>query len=102
MKGLPHDGDEAEYSKTEWDQLWIIRGRIYEHKVLRVNFTTYNIWRDQDYVKPGTGHLFIMVAASEGFDEHDKPYPFWYAQVLGTYHANVAYKAGSSSLTETQ
>jgi hypothetical protein len=44
--------------------------------------------RAQDTIKPHSGHNDIMVLANEdnaGCESH----PFWYARVIGVFHANV-------------
>lgn len=63
----------------------IIGDQIYSLKVLRVNYTTYDMRRDQDTMNPRT-HCDVMVASAEtGANAH----PFWYARVLGVFHAKV-------------
>jgi hypothetical protein len=71
--------------------LKFINDRIYRHKVLRVNYTTYNIRRDQDSLNPRT-HGDIMVLS--GVDEH----PYWYARIVGIFHAMVL-KIGPKSMS---
>ncbi|THU93782.1 hypothetical protein K435DRAFT_669587 [Dendrothele bispora CBS 962.96] len=58
--------------------------RIYFHKVLRVNYTTYDMRRSQDSINPRT-HSDIIVRSS------DPDTPYWYARVLGIFHADVKY-----------
>ena len=51
-----------------------------------MNYTTYDIRRDRDTINTNT-HPFVMLRSPEvGSDTH----PYWYAQVLGIYHANVS------------
>lgn len=58
---------------------------MYSSKVLRVNYTSYDVRRDQDSMNPRT-HCDVMVLASEtGLNAH----PYWYARVLGIFHAQV-------------
>jgi len=56
---------------------------IYVHKALRINFTTYDNWRDQDTINPHT-HSDVMML-SNGSSRH----PYCYARVLGIYHTSV-------------
>jgi hypothetical protein len=65
---------------------------IYQHKVIRFNFTTYDIRRGTDIVKPGGSRCNIMLLAdsTNGSSPSDS-HPFLYASVLGAYHANVIY-----------
>ncbi|EJF57875.1 hypothetical protein DICSQDRAFT_149477 [Dichomitus squalens LYAD-421 SS1] len=63
--------------------------RLYRHKVLRVNYTTYDMRRDQDSINPRT-HPDIMMLAPEA-----SPHPYLYARVIGIFHVD-AYHAGES------
>jgi hypothetical protein len=63
-------------------------GCIYQHKIMRLNYTTYDVRRDQDILHPSTAQCNVMVldpAPSDGDN------PFQYARVLGIFHANVFY-----------
>jgi hypothetical protein len=62
--------------------------RMYQHHLLRINYTTYDTRRSYDNVNPGTSHRDIMMLAG---DDDDNSHPFWYARVLGIYHVNVIY-----------
>jgi hypothetical protein len=63
----------------------IINNQIYSSKVLRVNYTTYDIRRDQDSMNPRT-HCDVMTVSPETAEE---AHPFWYACILGVFHAKV-------------
>jgi hypothetical protein len=62
---------------------------MYQHHLLRINFTTYDVRRSQDVINPGTLRRDIMLLAHNQDAEVD--HPFWYARVLGIYHVNVIY-----------
>jgi hypothetical protein len=80
-----YNGDEHTFSDADRNTLRIVDNRIYSAKVFRVNFTTYDIRRDQDTMNPRT-HCDVMVLSREtGANAH----PFWYARVLGVFHAQV-------------
>jgi hypothetical protein len=72
---------------------------MYKHRIFRINYTTYDVRRDQDVVNPGTSHCNIMMLAdSESTPNEDAPgiispthHHFLYARVLGIYHVNVIY-----------
>jgi hypothetical protein len=58
---------------------------IYRHKVLRVNYTTYDMRRAQDSLNPRVppaGHSNIMVLSPENEEENNDPHPYWYARLL--------------------
>jgi hypothetical protein len=72
----------------DWTTVVCQRGRIYKHKLLRVNYTTYDVRRDDDVIHTGTSRNNVMVLNSE---ETTEEHPYWYARVLGIFHANVIY-----------
>jgi hypothetical protein len=77
-------GIDGDFTYSQRNELVIDDdGRMYQHKVLRINFTTYDMRRSQDRVNYKS-QPDVMVLSSEG-DEH----PFTYARVIGIYHANV-------------
>ena len=91
LTGRVYDGDEHEYTPEERDRVIFLHNRLYRHKVLRVNYTTYDMRRDQDSVNPRT-HPDIMMLA---YEDDDNPsalkHPYWYARVIGIFHTTVKY-----------
>ncbi|KAH9919802.1 uncharacterized protein B0H18DRAFT_936945 [Fomitopsis serialis] len=85
LLGKEFDGDEEQYSEDELDSLQFIGNKIYSHKVLRVNYTTYDVRRGQDSMNPRT-HCDVMVRSCES---EPGAHPYWYARVLGIFHADV-------------
>jgi hypothetical protein len=63
--------------------------RIHEHYTLKINYTTYDVRREQDIINPHTSHRDIMMLARDNDD--DDSHPFWYARVIGIFHVNVIY-----------
>ncbi|EGO04992.1 hypothetical protein SERLA73DRAFT_45390 [Serpula lacrymans var. lacrymans S7.3] len=61
---------------------------IYNHKIFRINYTTYNIQRAQDVINPQTNHCNIMLLAHPD-SSSSSAHPFLHAQVIGIYHVNV-------------
>ena len=91
--GHDFDGDdELEFSDEDRNSVHILNHRIYSAKVLRVNYTTYDIRRDQDSMNPRT-HCDIMVVSPE---KEDGAHPFWYARVLGVFHADILHVGPAS------
>jgi len=77
------------------DRLFFKKECLYEHNVLRINYTTYDVRRAQDVINPNTDHKDIMFLSLEDTgDSHQ----YVYARVLGVYHANVIY-TGSDSMS---
>lgn len=80
------DGDTHE-SFTDEDRrhIRLKDSRFTSLKTLRVNYTTYDVRRDQDSINPDS-HADVMMLSPESLpDEH----PYWYARVLGIYQATV-------------
>ncbi|KAI5992629.1 hypothetical protein EDC04DRAFT_2872767 [Pisolithus marmoratus] len=72
------------------DHLLFKSNHIYQHYVLRVNYTTYNVRCRQDILNLTTNHHDIMMLASpENMNECH--HHFCYACIIGIYHANVQY-----------
>jgi hypothetical protein len=85
LLGQDYDGDETTFSTDERNAVRIIGDRIYATKVLRINYTSYDIRRGQDSMNPRT-HCDVMVLSPE---KENAAHPFWYARVLGLFHAKV-------------
>lgn len=92
LKNLDFDRDQKLFSDEEQNTVRILGDKFYSAKVLRVNYTTYDLRRDQDNMNPRT-HCDVMVLSSE-----TKPdsHPFWYARVLGVFHANILHTGSQS------
>ena len=86
------ENPEEGFSDQDRRQLLIYNNRIFSHKTLRINFTTYDCRRDQDTINTRT-HSDIMVLANQA---EDPGHPFWYARVIGIFHAIVS-RVGSGS-----
>jgi hypothetical protein len=89
-RGKEWDGDDKPFTDAERTAVRIVGGRIYRHKVIRVNYTTYDMQRDQDSLNPRT-HANIMLMSRD-----DSEHPYWYARIVGIFHAVVQH----SSMTE--
>ncbi|KAJ6559288.1 hypothetical protein B0H10DRAFT_2240500 [Mycena sp. CBHHK59/15] len=85
-------GDGDEFTSEERSKVLLRNDRIYYHKILRVNYTTYDMRRGQDSLNPRT-HSDIMMLAPEG----DTSHPFSYAQVVGVFHADVVHSVPGAS-----
>jgi len=74
---------------------------IWSHKVLRVNYMTHDLRRDQDSINPRT-HANIMVLAHEDDVDGEAWHPYWYGRVLGIYHVVVQHIGESSVCSEVR
>ncbi|KAL0564603.1 hypothetical protein V5O48_017441, partial [Marasmius crinis-equi] len=83
------DGDTHDtFTDEDRNQILITNNKIYAVKTLRVNFTTYDVRRDQDVVNPSTDRNAVMVPSPER-RESTNAHPYWYARVLGLFHADI-------------
>jgi hypothetical protein len=87
LQGLDYSGDEHEFTDEDREQIIFANNRIHEHGVLRVNYTTYDLRREQDSINPRT-RADIMVLSHEDDDER---HPYWYARVVRIFHLDVWY-----------
>lgn len=89
----PFDGDEKDFSDSDRNTIRIVDNRIYSAKVLRVNYTTYDVRRDQDSMNPRTSADVMVLSPETGPQAH----PFWYARVLGVFHARILHTGPSAT-----
>lgn len=90
----PLPGLDNSYSASEATTNHVVfkGGRIYQHHVLRVNYTTYDVKRGQDNFNPNSQHRDIMMLAEKREGEsRNISDRFCYARIVGIYHANVQY-----------
>jgi hypothetical protein len=92
------DSDDNENFTSEDINSVRVKGNVmYSVKTVTVNWTTYDMRRDTDSVKPSTRPNVMVRSPEIGLNVH----PFWYAKVLGIFHADVFTingPAGSSSV----
>lgn len=89
LTGRVFDGAEAEYTTAETLGLKILDDKIYFHKTMRVNYTSYDMRRNQDTVTVRT-RPDIMVLGHD--DENDgDTHPYWYGRVLTIFHLQARY-----------
>ena len=78
-------GTQPDYDPDQFTELIIRNEAIYWYPLIRFNFTTYDVQRDQDIIHPTFNKKDIMVYCP-GLDS---PFPWRYARVHGIFHANV-------------
>ncbi|KAH9903187.1 hypothetical protein C8Q73DRAFT_742354 [Cubamyces lactineus] len=77
-------GDE-DYSMTDRSRVVFMKNRIYWHRVLRVNYTTYDRRRTQESINPRTHGDVLLLATNKNEGDH----PYWYARIIKIFHVNV-------------
>ncbi|KAJ3792034.1 hypothetical protein GGU11DRAFT_750655 [Lentinula aff. detonsa] len=89
LLGRDFDGDSyGSFTNNERNSIDLYKKRFYAVKTMRINYTTYDVRRDQDVINPRTDHCAVMVYSA---DEDPKTHPYWYARVLGIFHADVVW-----------
>jgi hypothetical protein len=82
LLGKEYDGDEQEYTHAERNDVLITDNRLYIHRTLGVNYTSYDLRRQKDVINP-TSHPDVMVLSCE---DGEGVHPFWYARVINIFH----------------
>ncbi|KAJ7247385.1 hypothetical protein B0H12DRAFT_1211224 [Mycena haematopus] len=85
-------GDGNEFTPAQRFRLILKNERIYMHKIVRINYTTYDVRRGQDCLNPRTHSDVMYLTPEEG-----APHPFGYAQIIGVFHADVVNTADGNS-----
>jgi hypothetical protein len=93
IRGIDYSGDKQEFSNDDRGQIVFANNQLCKHSVLRINYTTYDLQREQDSINPRT-HADIMVLSHE--NDNDR-HPYWYARVVKIFHVNVLYYGMGSS-----
>ena len=76
-----------DYSDEDRNSVRFLGQKIYSVRTCRLFYTTYDLQRDSDLINPRS-HPDIMLRSPESeFEEGADTY--WYARVIGIYHANV-------------
>jgi hypothetical protein len=88
---------ELLFTNKDRSNVILLNNRIYRHKVLRVNYTTYNLRRAQDSINPRT-HGDVMVLSDE--EDRENSHPYWYARIISIFHALVVHKGPKSKSEE--
>ena len=81
--------DEISFTEAEHATISFVKNKLYQHKVMRVNYTTYDMRREQDSLNPRT-HANIMVLSQE---REPDAHPYWYARIIGIYHTLIRHES---------
>ena len=91
--GLIYNSNEYDFNDEDHHCVIILNNKIYEHVYLRLNYTTYDLWQDQDSIN-NCSHPDVMLLLQE--DKHLHPY--WYACVCLVFHTMVQHCNDIASL----
>ncbi len=92
-------GPNDDPTPEQLSYLHITNNHIYHHKVLRINYTTYDVRQDQDSINPQT-RSDVIVLANE--TDLDCTHPYWYACVIGIFHAEARYHDLNGSIEDAR
>ena len=86
-----YNGDERQFSAVEHSHLHFIDNlnNVTESKTFRVNYTSYDIHHQQDFMRLGHGCTIMVLSREDGPGAH----PFWYAQVLRAFLIPIIHTA---------
>lgn len=97
LSGTNRADEDLSFTDSDINELVFEGNRLFAHNQVKFNYTTYDLQRDKDVVKPmdKSDKCFILVASREDVTsssgEADDDLPFWYAQVVGVHHAMVSH-----------
>lgn len=74
----------------EWQAVTFKHDRIFKHNIMRINYTRYDVHRDEDIIHIGTGRRCNIMTLNPTYTSGHS-HLFCYARVLGIFHANVMY-----------
>jgi hypothetical protein len=86
LLGQEYTGDSCFFTPNERNTIKIVNNSLYSHKVLRVNYTTYDLRRAQDTLNLTTHRDFMTLSHDD--DDHNL-HPYWYGRIIGIYHVQV-------------
>ncbi|KAG9029985.1 hypothetical protein FRB95_004688, partial [Tulasnella sp. JGI-2019a] len=101
IEGRAYSWDGLLSSPRQYAVIDIFKDQLHFHGTAQFNYTTYDVRRGQDSIKPTltfnddmsahnnhTTRSTVMLASSED-DKASGEHPFWYARVLSIFHVNV-------------
>jgi hypothetical protein len=77
------------FTSAERNKIEILCDTVYFHQILRINYTTYDMRRNQDIINVRT-RSDVMVLSN---DEDDN-YPYLHCRIIGIMHANIRESGG--------
>lgn len=94
-KAATEDYDTSEFpdnpDECDPDRMLVFKhNRIYQHRIMHVNYTSYDVRRSQHVVNNHSSHCNIMVLCNSQDTNPSSP-PFRYGRIIGTYHVNTMY-----------
>jgi hypothetical protein len=91
LQGLSVYDETTNFSREELDRVIFQFDRIFPHATARFNYTSYDVRREQDTINVNGPRRDILLQAHEDPSNDTEPHRYWYARVLGIFHAKVFY-----------
>ena len=95
--GIDSDDDDLQISAAERMDVYIKDRRIYEHKRLTLNYTTYDLRRRRETISATKSVSDIMLLSRDSDDTSKLISPFWYARVIGMFHVDARLRSRPES-----
>ena len=90
--GLTYNRDEYQFSDDDCSCILIHGNRLFKHVYLCVNYTMYNLQREQDSISPHTRPDIMLLC-----QEDERGHPYWYAWVCLIFHVLVEHQQDFAS-----
>ncbi|KAJ7053545.1 hypothetical protein C8F01DRAFT_921943, partial [Mycena amicta] len=92
-------GDEEEdFDEEDRETIHFVDNRIYRHKTIRFNYTTYDVRRKQDSCNPRTQSDIMVLNPSDNKTKS----PYWFGCITGIGHINVLHTGRRSRSDKIQ
>ncbi|KAJ3887325.1 hypothetical protein GG344DRAFT_80858, partial [Lentinula edodes] len=92
------DGDTHEsFTDADRNHIRLKGGSFISLKTCRINYTTYDVRRDQDTINPSNHADVMMLSGEDAAGAH----PYWYARVLGIFRATTISSHPNASTTKS-
>ena len=101
LRGQAFEGDEHEFSDEDSNTISFVYNCIYRHKVMQLNYTTYDMHCSQDSVNIQI-HSDVVVFTHKDDNDNANAHPYWYARVMAIFHADIQCRNPESRTVDTQ
>jgi hypothetical protein len=94
--------NETSITANDRNRVNFVNNHIFKHKVMRVNYTTYDLRRAQDSLNSRT-HADFMTLPSTPCDAYpesisNQSFPYRFGRIIGIFHAMVLYNVPGSRI----
>ncbi|EMD39734.1 hypothetical protein CERSUDRAFT_40464, partial [Gelatoporia subvermispora B] len=76
-----------------------VKNRLYQHKKLLINYTSYNMRHNRDSINSRT-HSDVMLLSYE--DESKNGHLYWYTRVAGIFHVDLCHQIEPDKWSDEQ